>query len=286
MKLKELHDLPITQIRIVNPRTRSKKRFQLILSSIETVGLKKPITVTKRQPADDGTRYDLVCGQGRLEAFLALGQTTIPANVISATREDQFLMSLVENIARRPPTNKDLFREVKNLVDRGYSAQDIAAKLGSEPDYIDAVIQLIRNDGASLVDAVEGNRLPVSVAVLISSASDPEIQKALSEAYESGELRGARFKEAKRIIARFGIKRSGSPSAASQPRLTGEALVREYQKRTREQQALVKRAALIREKLVLLKSAMKTLLHDDHFVTLLRAENLQDMPDDLAAERV
>src|SRR5579871_3846855 len=173
MKLKELHDLPITQIRIVNPRTRSKKRFQLILSSIEAVGLKKPITVTKRQPADDGTRYDLVCGQGRLEAFLALGQTTIPANVISATREDQFLMSLVENIARRPPTNKGLFREVKNLVDRGYSAQDIAAKLGSETDYIDAVIQLIRNDGASLVDAVEGNRLPVSVAVLISSASDP-----------------------------------------------------------------------------------------------------------------
>jgi ParB family transcriptional regulator, chromosome partitioning protein len=54
---------------------------------------------------EDGMQYNLVCGQGRIEAFPALNQLTIPANVIDASREDPYLMNLVENIARRPPTH-------------------------------------------------------------------------------------------------------------------------------------------------------------------------------------
>lgn len=100
---KVLCDIPISEIRVINPRTRSKKRFEAVLNSIAKVGLKKPITVAQRPSSEDGPRYDLICGQGRLEAFLMLGQATIPANVIDVPREDQFVMSLVENIARRPP---------------------------------------------------------------------------------------------------------------------------------------------------------------------------------------
>ena len=233
MKRKALYDVPIAEIRIVNPRTRAKVRFQAIVSSIESVGLKKPITLTKRHMAEDGTQYDLVCGQGRIEAFLALGQVTIPATVIEASREDQFLMSLIENVARRPPSNKDLFREVKNLKGRGYKASEIAAKLGNDTTYISAIIHLIDHDGAFLVEAVEANRLPVSIAAVIASAHDPGVQSALSQAYESGALRGARFKEAKRIIARFSAKRLESGQPASRQKLTGESLVREYQLRTR-----------------------------------------------------
>jgi ParB family chromosome partitioning protein len=284
LKRKDLIDAPIGEIRIVNPRTRSVKRFKEIVASIQALGLKKPITLTKRAPAADGTQYDLVCGQGRIEAFLALGQVTIPATVIEATREDRFLMSLIENIARKPPSNRDLFREVRTLKERGYGIREIAAKLGNDPDYISAILHLIEHDGASLVDAVEAGRLPVSIAVLISSADEPGVQSALSEAYESGALRGARFKEAKLIIGRYNAKRLESGQPALRRKLTGEALVREYQQRTREQQALVKRAALIREKLLLLKTAMRTLLADELFVTLLRAEQLQDMPEQLMGE--
>lgn len=39
-----------------------------------------------------------------MEAFLALGETTIPAVIVDATNEERQLMSLVENIARRPPS--------------------------------------------------------------------------------------------------------------------------------------------------------------------------------------
>jgi ParB family chromosome partitioning protein len=72
----------------------------MMVANIREVGLKKPITVVRRsEPNADGEQFDLVCGQGRIEAFLALGETTIPAIIAEAPREDQFLMSLVENIA-------------------------------------------------------------------------------------------------------------------------------------------------------------------------------------------
>lgn len=285
MKRKALQDVQISEIRIVNPRTRSKVRFLGIVNSIEAVGLKKPVTVSKRHLSEDGTQYDLVTGQGRIEAFLALGQTTIPAAVIEASREDQFLMSLIENIARRPPSNKDILREVINLKERGYSVRDIAEKLGREVDYVSAINNLIEHDESFLVQAVEAGRIPVTIALLIASADDLGVQSALSQAYESGALRGARFKDAKRIIARRSTARFESGQPVARRKLTGEALVREYQQRTREQQALVKRAAHTREKLLLLKSAMGTLLEDEYFVTLLRAEQLQDIPEQLVNQK-
>ena len=119
----------------------------------------------------------------------------------------------------------------------------------------------------------------------VATADDPGVQSALSQAYESGALRGARFKEAKRIIANYSAKRLESGQPGQRRRLTGEALVREYQQRTREQQALVKRATRTREKLLMLKSAMQTLLGDEYFVTLLRAEELQAIPEQLVSEK-
>jgi ParB family chromosome partitioning protein len=284
MSHKILFDLPISEIRVVNPRTRDKLRFEAVLNSIASVGLKKPITVAKRPQSEDGTHYDLICGQGRLEAFVRLGQTTIPANVIEASKEDQFVMSLVENIARRPPSNRALFREVLSLKNRGYTTNEIAAKLGREVSEISAIDHLIDRNEAALVEAVEANRIPLSIALLISRANGPEIQQALSQAYESGDLRGARLKAAKRIISKHSANWIESSEPSDPPGLTGRALVREYQRRTREQEALVKRASRIREKLLLLKSAMKTLLADEHFLTLLRAEALQEIPEQLACD--
>jgi ParB family transcriptional regulator, chromosome partitioning protein len=91
--------IPVDRITVINPRVRSKKIFKEVISSIAQVGLKKPITVTRRE-GPDGPRYDLVCGQGRLEAYNALGQHEIPAFVVEADLESCLVMSLVENCAR------------------------------------------------------------------------------------------------------------------------------------------------------------------------------------------
>jgi hypothetical protein len=59
--------IPIDRITVVNPRHRNKRVFKEIVENIATIGLKRPITVTRRAEAE-GPFYDLVCGQGRLEA--------------------------------------------------------------------------------------------------------------------------------------------------------------------------------------------------------------------------
>src|ERR1700674_2700514 len=198
---KRIESIPIAEIRVVNPRHRDKIKFQTIVSSIGAVGLKRPITVSRRSPDVDGTQYDLVCGQGRMEAMAGLGEKCVPAIVIDASREEQLLMSLVENIARRPPSNRDLIREVRNLTQRKYSNEEISCKLGLDRSYINGVIRLLEHGQEALIAAAEAGRLPISVAVNIASGNDEEIQHALAEAYEKGDLRGGRLRAAKRIIA-------------------------------------------------------------------------------------
>ena len=119
--------IPIDLITVINPRIRNRKAFDSMVDSIAELGLKRPITVAKRE-GEDGPCYDLVCGQGRLEAFQELGQTEIPAIVISASSEDCLVMSLVENLARRQHRALDLLRDIKGLKDRGYSDAEIARK--------------------------------------------------------------------------------------------------------------------------------------------------------------
>ena len=126
-----IESIPVDSIRIANPRTRNKVMWLTIVGSIEAVGLKKPITVFKRiEPDADGKLYDLVCGQGRLEAVIKLGETNVFAIVTKAPKDDRQLMTLIENIARRPPSNRSIYFEVKKLRERGYTAPVIARKLG------------------------------------------------------------------------------------------------------------------------------------------------------------
>jgi ParB family chromosome partitioning protein len=81
--------IPVDRIRVVNPRVRDMAKFERVVESISKLGLKKPITVTVGKPGDDGVEsFDLVCGQGRLEAFKALGQTEIPALVRGLSKTD------------------------------------------------------------------------------------------------------------------------------------------------------------------------------------------------------
>lgn len=84
--------IPVSAIDVVNPRARNRRIFKEIVTSVAELGLKRPITV-RRKETDQETRYDLVCGQGRLEAYQTLGQREIPAVVIEATSEDSAIMN-------------------------------------------------------------------------------------------------------------------------------------------------------------------------------------------------
>ena len=98
---REIRMIRIDRITVLNPRERNERVFGDIVTNIAHLVLKRPITVTRHEKEEGSEHYDLVCGQGRLEAYRALGQADIPAMVIDASEEDCLVMSLVENIARR-----------------------------------------------------------------------------------------------------------------------------------------------------------------------------------------
>ena len=163
----EIQMVPVDGITVLNPRARNKRVFHELITSIAHLGLKKPITVSRR-----GTErgYDLVCGQGRLEAFIALGQSEIPAIVIEASEEDCYVMSLVENLARRHPGSLELMREIGALKERGYSNAEIAAKIDFTPDYIAAICYLLEHGEERLLIAVERGVMPANIAMEIARA--------------------------------------------------------------------------------------------------------------------
>ena len=137
----DIQTIPIDKITVINSRERSEKSFQAVKGNIENVGLKKPVTV---RPSDDGDGYDLVCGEGRLKSFIALGQETIPAIVRhDLSKEDAFVMSLVENMARRQHSAMDLLKGIELLKSQGYGVMDISRKTGLTDSYISGIVTLI-----------------------------------------------------------------------------------------------------------------------------------------------
>src|SRR5208283_454920 len=98
-----------------------------------------------------------------------------------------------------------------------------------KPTYIFGIVHLLEHGEEALIRAVEGRRLPLNVAMEIARGNDQELQRALSEAYQNGELRGNKLAHARRIIARRLSKRNREPGEQAQHRLTGASLVREYQ---------------------------------------------------------
>jgi ParB family chromosome partitioning protein len=276
MKTQRVESIPIAEIRILNPRSRNRITFQGIVANIGRVGLKKPITVHQRGLEDDGTRYDLVCGQGRLESIRSLGDTMIPAIINDAPEDERFLMSLVENLARRKPSTTDLLREVRRLKAQNYSPTNIARVLGMDKSYIYDITGLLRRGEDDLIARVEAGRLPIETAVAIAAGTDTEVQRALSDAYENGTLRGARLRTVQQLITK---RKAAKSVGARKGPLTSADLVRTYEQHTHRQRALVRRSAVITQRLAVLTSSLRRLLADEHFVTLLRAEGLKTMPE-------
>jgi ParB family chromosome partitioning protein len=281
----EIRTIPVNAITVLNPRVRNKKIFNELVTSIAHLGLKKPITVSVRP---DGSSFDLVCGQGRLEAFIALGQTEIPAVVLEESQEDCFVMSLVENLARRHHSPIELMREIGTLRKRGYSIDAIAKKTDFSEEYVKAICHLLDNGEERLLTAIERGVMPTSVAMEIVRAQDSEIQEALAEAYEKKAIPGNQILAIRRIIELRNVKgkgmssRAGRASSPPKKRVTADSLVRAYRKETERQKLLVKKAAVTQSRLLFVVNALRRLFADEHFVTLLRAEALLTLPRPLA----
>lgn len=287
MRAQQIEMIPVSKITVLNPRSRNKRQHREIVNNIESIGLKRPITVSRHQ-GPGGPRYDLVCGEGRLEAFQMLGQTEIPAVVIEASESDCLVMSLVENIARRTPRPIDVMREIGALRGRGYNETQIGQKIGVSSSWVSMIVSLLERGEERLVAAVETGLIPISLAMEISRAESEESQNLLLDAYETGKLRGKKLASVRRLLElRMRGHNKSMPAGklgrrSANRKLTASDLMQVYQRESEKQRLLVKKSDFTQTRLLFIVEAIKDLLGDDGFLTLLRAEALETMPRALA----
>lgn len=279
--------ISISAITPINPRSRNKKQHSEIVENIDAIGLKRPITVSPRQDLE-GVRYDLVCGEGRLEAFKLLGATEIPAVVIEANENDCLVMSLVENIARRKHRPIDLVQEIGSLSKRGYTDKQIADKTGISPSYANMLTKLLEDGEERLVSAVESGLIPLSLALDIARSETAEVQNMLMDAYQNGKIKGKKLASIRRLLDQRERRRrkmpdSGFGSVRGARRITPVDLMKVYQREAEKQRLLIKKSDFAQRKLLFIVEALKDLISEASFIDVLQSEGLETMPRALAS---
>jgi ParB family transcriptional regulator, chromosome partitioning protein len=267
---RKIRMVPIAAIKLLNSRGRNRERFDELTTSIAHLGLKRPITVGN----EEGT-YDLACGEGRLRAFEALGQTEIPAVVLAASSEDCILMGLIENFARRRHTPLELVEDIGRLR-RVYGVTEIAAKLDLSPEYVKALCYLLKHGEDRLLSAVDRGVIPPTLAIEIAKAKTPQLQGALLESYVNERHTTGQIKMMRKLVEQR--VRNATKEQAKHQAVDPAALVRVYRKETDRQKAVSQKAELAHARLIFIVNALKTLSGERMFASLLRREGLDKIP--------
>jgi ParB family chromosome partitioning protein len=277
--LSPVKPIPVANVSVLNPRVRNKRAFAELVQSIKAVGLKRPITV--RRNGEDPSNYDLVCGQGRLEAFIELKQSLIPAAIIEATTEEALLKSLVENCARRQQLVDDIFRDIGAMKRRGYSDKDVAKKTGLSTPYVRGVCYLLRRRETRLLRAVEAEHMSVSLAVQIAKVDFKEGEKLFERACERRIIRGRKRMVVRRMLKARRLRGKGfrerSERALKAQKVPG-AVAQAYREHTDQKRELIVKAVGIRRNLDFIANALREMSNDKKLVALLIAEKLDSVP--------
>lgn len=251
------------------------KKYEEIKESIETLGLKTPIVVIMRKSAEDNMEYDLVCGEGRLNAFKNAGTEKIPARIISsASREDVLLMGLVENIARRQANKIALIKEIARLSKEGYNGREIARMVGKTEFYISNINKLMKKGRSEIVNAVIMEKIPLTTALkIVSCSDDQDIQKEINDAYDAGAIKAGDLKSIQKLLM-LRKKTEGK-------KIDGNLVVSELKKRVKHHQDTIRKMEKCDVAWSFLKGAFKEMFADEGFMALLECRGIQDIPSQL-----
>lgn len=275
MKDRRRDMIPIDKIRVLNSRTRDERQFALNVQSIEANGQLKDIRVNDKFLAKDGF-YELICGEGRLIAQQRLGKTHIRAEIVTCTRKQAYLESLVENLARSRPGTMDFARELKSLHDEGWTYEQIAQVACRSSEYVKQYIRLVENGEERLIQGVEQEVFPISFAILVAQTEDASIQNVLMDAFDHGIVNCENFAKARAIISARMEQRKRRDSS---PDYTVASLTNDIVSTTQAKDSYVREAQSKEGRLFLLLDHLSALWKDDQLMELLRQEGLAGRPE-------
>lgn len=196
--------------------------------------------------------------------------------------------TLATEAARRQHRQIDNMQEIASLHKRGYSDAEIGQKIGVSASWVSMIVTLLERGEERLVVAVETGLIPISFAIDIARADHAEVQNVLMDAYAAGKIKGKKLVTVRRLLDQR-VKRSktvgdsGLGRKSPHRKITPADLMRLYQREAEKQRLLVKKSDYAQAKLLFIVEALKDLLADEAFTTLLRAERLDTMPRALTA---
>jgi|688.fasta_scaffold302227_1 ParB family chromosome partitioning protein len=274
MANRRYEEVPIESIKVINSRNRDKEQFDMNVESIESVGLMKPIRVNDKFLESTGV-YELICGEGRLIAHQRIGKSRVMAEVVTCTRKEALLQSLIENIARTKPGSMDFARELKRLHDEGWDFKQIAKIACKSEEYIRSYIKLVEQGEERLIQGVESGIFPIGFALQVASTEDSQIQGVLMDAFAEGLVTTNNFAQARRIIS--ARAKTSKKSAASRD-YTVNQLQHDIAETTRVKISFVREAKSKENRFMTLLSGINTLYQDAKLVELLTKQKLDKRP--------
>lgn len=270
--------IPVDKIKVINSRMRDEQQFEMNVESIEHTGLLMPIRVNDKFLARSGL-YELICGEGRLIAHQRLGKDTVTAEVVTCTRKEAYLQSLIENIARTKPGTMDFAREVKRLHDEGWDFARIARICVKSAEYIRQYIRLVNQGEERLIRGVEAGVFSISFAVLVASSDDASVQNVLMDAFDQGIVNASNFAQARRIInARIERRKNNGHVNGKEP-LTVSMLQKDISEMTQAKDSFVREAKAKENRFLGLMVGINELWRDAELRSLLSEEGLTGRPE-------
>jgi ParB family chromosome partitioning protein len=280
MKDRRYMTIPIEKVTVINPRIRDEEQFQMNVQSIENNGMLMPIRVNDKFLEKTG-RYELVCGEGRLIAHQRLGKLEIVAEIVTCTRRESYLQSLIENLARSRPGTMEFARELKQLHDEGWDYNRIGKLCCRSPQFVQQYIGLVEKGEDRLIQGVEQGVFSISFAVLVAQSDNANVQNVLMDAFDQGIVNCQNFAHARRIInGRLGqASQNNGSGKKNRANLTVTMLKKDISDLTKAKDSFVREAESKENRFLTLLTAVNALWRDEAFRKLLAEEQVMDRPD-------
>jgi len=158
-------------------KTHNKAFIAELAASIKAHGLQQNLVVRK-----EGAKYAVVAGGQRLKALLQLakeGDIRLTYLVPCKIANDDFdaaEISLVENVMRDDMHPADKFEAFRDLVDKGHSIADIAARFGTTETHVRQLLKLARVSPAVL-KAYREDKLTLEQVMAFAVSDDHAAQE-------------------------------------------------------------------------------------------------------------
>ena len=122
-----------------------------LAASIKEHGIIQPLVLRKL-----GSKYEIIAGERRYKASQMAGLNTVPAVISNIDDNSSAEVALVENIQRRNLTPIEEARSYKNLLDKGYTQEQLAQKMGISQSSVANKLRLLNLDESVQQALLEG----------------------------------------------------------------------------------------------------------------------------------